>query len=130
MICPACKQPMIVIELNQVEIDFCYECKGVWLDAGELEILLQDDNETSRLLGRQRENIRSSEKKIHCPICSKKMDKVFMGVNNKIVLDRCIMNHGIWFEKGELIATLEEGSIDKENKVLSYLKEIFKSENK
>ncbi len=39
MDCPVCKEPMIVLEYADVEVDFCVACEGVWLDAGELELL-------------------------------------------------------------------------------------------
>jgi len=34
MICPVCKKPMLVLELQQIEIDYCQECGGIWLDEG------------------------------------------------------------------------------------------------
>jgi len=40
MDCPVCKNAMITLELAEVEVDYCTGCKGVWLDAGELEMLL------------------------------------------------------------------------------------------
>ena len=42
MNCPVCKnEPMVVLELRGVEIDYCLKCKGIWLDKGELELLLE-----------------------------------------------------------------------------------------
>ena len=38
--CPACGQPLIALELEGVEIDYCAACGGVWLDAGELRTLI------------------------------------------------------------------------------------------
>jgi Zn-finger nucleic acid-binding protein len=40
MICPTCKNPMIVVEYQQIELDYCGSCRGVWFDNGELELLL------------------------------------------------------------------------------------------
>ena len=40
MQCPVCKRPMISLELNEVEVDHCVACGGVWLDSGEMELLL------------------------------------------------------------------------------------------
>ena len=34
--CPKCKEPMVVFELEGIEIDHCVSCGGTWLDAGEL----------------------------------------------------------------------------------------------
>lgn len=50
MDCPVCKEPMIVLELNEVEIDYCSSCRGIWLDAGELALLLEDTEKKDRLL--------------------------------------------------------------------------------
>lgn len=40
MKCPYCDVPMKAINRRGVEIDVCPECKGVWLDRGELDKLL------------------------------------------------------------------------------------------
>ena len=37
MCCPKCGMKLIEIDYQGVKIDECSECKGVWLDAGELE---------------------------------------------------------------------------------------------
>ena len=51
MICPACREEMIVIEYNKIELDVCVQCKGVWFDGGELnEILLGICFSTSRMV--------------------------------------------------------------------------------
>jgi Zn-finger nucleic acid-binding protein len=42
MKCPVCKEPSLVIsERKGVEIDYCPECRGVWLDRGELDKILE-----------------------------------------------------------------------------------------
>ena len=40
MDCPVCKNLMITLELDEVEIDHCLDCGGIWLDSGELEQLI------------------------------------------------------------------------------------------
>jgi Zn-finger nucleic acid-binding protein len=37
LICPACKNLMDLEMAEDVEVDVCLACRGVWLDAGELE---------------------------------------------------------------------------------------------
>lgn len=46
LLCPACttNAAMTAVQRNGVEFDVCTTCRGVWLDRGELEKLL----ETSR----------------------------------------------------------------------------------
>lgn len=41
MNCPACGTSMKVYEKHGVEIDVCPGCRGVWLDRGELEKILE-----------------------------------------------------------------------------------------
>jgi Zn-finger nucleic acid-binding protein len=40
MKCPVCDTQMKEIEKNAIMIDICPNCKGVWLDRGELDKLL------------------------------------------------------------------------------------------
>ena len=35
-------------EKKGIEIDYCPECRGIWLDRGELEKLLEKENEVIR----------------------------------------------------------------------------------
>ncbi|NNG26871.1 MAG: zf-TFIIB domain-containing protein [Ignavibacteriaceae bacterium] len=126
MICPVCKESMVILELNEVEIDFCAGCNGIWLDSGELELLLEDIEEREKLLGTLTTDPAHLEKPYHCPICKKKMEKVHVGENKDVLIDRCAKGHGLWFDKGELKAVLEMGA-DEENKVLNLLKEMFEN---
>ncbi len=41
MNCPACGIPMKLYEKHGIEIDVCPTCRGVWLDRGELEKILE-----------------------------------------------------------------------------------------
>lgn len=42
MQCPACKDSQLVIsERQRIEIDYCPSCRGVWLDRGELDKLIE-----------------------------------------------------------------------------------------
>lgn len=41
MKCPICSEPMVVVSGGAgIEIDCCPNCRGVWLDPGELDGLL------------------------------------------------------------------------------------------
>ncbi|MEW6058321.1 MAG: zf-TFIIB domain-containing protein [Bdellovibrionota bacterium] len=42
MKCPNCKDPVLVISERQgIEIDYCPDCRGIWLDRGELDKILE-----------------------------------------------------------------------------------------
>jgi len=41
MKCPNCNVTLLMSERQGVEIDYCPDCRGVWLDKGEIERLAQ-----------------------------------------------------------------------------------------
>lgn len=42
MKCPNCKtENLLITERKNVEIDYCPKCRGVWLDKGELDKLIE-----------------------------------------------------------------------------------------
>lgn len=41
MKCPTCPSDLVMSERNGVEIDYCPTCRGVWLDRGELDKILE-----------------------------------------------------------------------------------------
>lgn len=45
MKCPTCKDVILVMSQRQnIEIDYCPECRGVWLDRGELDKLIEKES--------------------------------------------------------------------------------------
>lgn len=112
---------MVVLELDQVEIDYCLACKGVWLDSGELEILLDETHPPKRI-----PDTKSGEKKIKCPKCAHKMAKVRLGKSDGILIDSCTESHGLWFDGGELEEFLKKENHD--NRIFGLLKGIFGKE--
>ena len=132
MKCPLCKDEMIILELEGVEIDYCFDCGGIWLDKGELEILLSHQNHGDQLLDSIKACPEVKEKKRKCPICRKKMEKISVEVNNTFILDRCKNAHGIWFDKGELKGILRQFELDKKinSKLSSVLSNLFSKHSK
>jgi len=42
MKCPVCAEPDLVMSDRQgIEIDYCPKCRGVWLDRGELDKIIE-----------------------------------------------------------------------------------------
>ena len=41
MHCPIDNETLVMTERNGVEIDYCPKCRGVWLDRGELDKILE-----------------------------------------------------------------------------------------
>jgi len=41
MKCPSCEELLVMSERQGVEIDYCPKCRGVWLDKGELDKIIE-----------------------------------------------------------------------------------------
>jgi len=126
MLCPHCKKEMIVIERNNVELDYCLFCEGFWFDRNEWNILCKKlisesimDNESSIF------NIPvalANEKQRICPVCSKKMEKFILF---DVLLDRCPKKCGIWFDKNEFSSCVNAVKANRNNQEINFLGEVF-----
>jgi len=123
MICPKCKKPVVVLELQQVEIDHCPSCGGIWLDNGELELLLGKEKLPEDSFTSPGKTDAGGEKRIRCPICRRKMEKLIY--DKRVLLDVCRRGHGLWFDRDELAAVIASGDFDPAQKVPPLLHEIF-----
>lgn len=41
MLCPNDRTPLVMSERQNIEIDYCPTCRGVWLDRGELDKIIE-----------------------------------------------------------------------------------------
>jgi len=41
MKCPNCNETLVMTDRQGIEIDYCPKCRGVWLDKGELDKLIE-----------------------------------------------------------------------------------------
>ena len=140
MICPTCKNDMIVVEHENIELDFCINCQGVWFDSGELELLLESvgldspDSFLSNVLNSI--EVVSSEKKRKCPICRQKMKKTIIGQQPEVLIDVCWQGDGLWFDGGEvgqLIGQMSRKTAEdqgSQQQVISFLGEVFEAGDK
>ncbi len=120
---PLSHDPMLVLELSGVEIDYCPFTEGIWLDSGELEELLGDTKAAEALLATFKLDEKCREERVRCPICRKKMEKVT--VEDKLTIDRCRNGHGLWFDEGELLEILKMQHSGNSQKVVKLLEDMF-----
>jgi Zn-finger nucleic acid-binding protein len=134
MKCPIDKSDMIVVEHQKIELDFCLRCSGVWFDSGELDLLVAAlkkegaDLSQGDLLTPQRAKV--SEAKRRCPICRRKMDKVWIGKEPRVLIDSCPIGDGLWFDGGELGQVLHEMEKPGAKDVLTFLGDAFQATHK
>lgn len=41
MKCPTCNVALVMADRNGIEIDYCPDCRGIWLDRGELDKIIE-----------------------------------------------------------------------------------------
>ena len=63
MKCPNCEETLVMTERQGVEIDYCPKCRGVWLDKGELDKIIEKSSsvETSQNLKQNEEKRRRQD---------------------------------------------------------------------
>jgi Zn-finger nucleic acid-binding protein len=135
VICPVCKKDALIVEYKNIELDTCPKCRGVWFDAGELELLLEaaglgDSQHYLEGIAAAPEVV-TAEKKRRCPVCRRKMKKHHIDKEAKVMVDVCLNGHGIWFDGNEveqLIKALAGKTPEKSatEDVLAFIGEIFK----
>lgn len=48
MKCPNCNVNLVMSDRSGIEIDYCPECRGVWLDRGELDKIIERSAPTTQ----------------------------------------------------------------------------------
>ncbi len=109
MLCPECQKPLVIVEFNQIELDTCPDCDGLWFDAQELHQLftLVGASERLKQLEAQLDKLPHTTPRRNCPRCQGRLTPVqAAAASSELILDECPREHGIWFDQGELEALL------------------------
>ncbi len=117
---------MLAIEYEEIEIDYCDTCHGIWLDEGELDLLFGDHAMTHGFLTAGDPANVKGEAARPCPLCDALMNKAVTGGPDPVVYDYCPEEHGLWFDSGELLSILKHGSESgPESPVVHWLRQVF-----
>ncbi len=128
MDCPVCRIPLVVVERQGIEIDWCLECRGMWFDEGELELLGRKAGRSLEVedLGPE-EGWQKGRRR--CPRCPRRMGTLNAELpgGETVAIDRCA-DHGFWLDRGELgkIMSRLDATIDTDEELmLDFLGETF-----
>lgn len=128
MRCPHCKDEVLIsLEYEKVEVDYCTACKGVWLDSGELELLIGNEEATVKFLTiGSPAQAPKGEKHRKCPECLARMTKESTTTDPAIIFDHCPQGDGLWFDAGELATILNHAEETLgQSEVSTFLKDVF-----
>jgi len=102
MKCPKCKtETLAVFKVEEVAVDRCSSCDGIWFDAQELGELLAEDARMVAALRRGGTHDGLDGKKGACPRDAGELLRVYSAVDRTVILDACPDCRGIWLDGGE-----------------------------
>ena len=110
MLCPHCNEPLLVLEYEHIEVDYCDDCRGVWLDPEELQLRLGGEGVWEAALRPAPGEALVKERNKHCPICRSAMQKRHAGGSMPVTTDLCPRGHGLWLDDGELHALIAQAA--------------------
>jgi len=109
MKCPKCVGSMGTVNLNDVEIDRCEKCHGLFFDHLEKETLQGMQGAESIDIGDEFIGARFNEiLDVACPKCQTKMEQVRHTDPFEIKFESCPSCKGIYFDAGEFKDYLED----------------------
>ena len=117
MICPRCKESLQEIKLDEILLDKCGLCGGVWFDFAEMERLVAKDRRTlTRILGDaapRAHELPDEDARLVCPRCSDALLTVRSTEHPDLQVDACLTCYGRWLDGGELGRVRDQGLFDK-----------------
>lgn len=102
MECPKCGHEMEPVVHDNIEVDRCTLCRGLWFDLLEheqLKVLRKSeaidsgDPDVGRLF--------NEDDRIHCPRCRTAMLRMVDACQPHIWYEACATCHGVYFDAGE-----------------------------
>jgi Zn-finger nucleic acid-binding protein len=102
MECPKCRTPTLEqFSVQEVAVERCSSCSGIWFDAQELSQLLEEDARHVASLRRGSVVEQLEGKKGLCPRDGSDLLRVYSSIDRSVILDACAECRGIWLDGGE-----------------------------
>lgn len=107
MICPKCRSEMDAVIYEDIEIDRCKNCRGIWFDAGESDWLRHEAaamaiDTGDPATGRDKNRI----DRYRCPRCAGGMLRRVDVKQPDVHYEECTSCRGSFFDAGEFAAVL------------------------
>lgn len=111
MKCHSCGTEMTTENYEEISIDVCPVCQGVWLDKGELEQIMRireerfdqsNIDQVSLKCDVTRIPVGELKREVVCPKCGLLMNPVNFSYCSGIIIDKCPSDDGVWLDKGEI----------------------------
>ena len=102
MDCPKCPEgALVALTVDEVEVDRCPTCEGIFFDRAELgELLDRDAERVAPILGGSDDEDRNA-RTARCPRDDQPMMRVTSLRNREVTVDSCAVCQGVWLDGGE-----------------------------
>ncbi|MBN2212190.1 MAG: zf-TFIIB domain-containing protein [Sedimentisphaerales bacterium] len=94
--CPECGRRAVVVMVDDVLVDCCPSCQGIWFDPGELKTLMHTDKDIPS------DDLKHRESRHTCPVCRTRMTEYVYLRPHNLLVDRCPKGHGVYLEAKEI----------------------------
>jgi Zn-finger nucleic acid-binding protein len=113
LLCPKCNSPMEKVTYQDIEIDRCTNCKGIWLDVFEKDRLKAKNGSDAVDVGDKKAGEEYNKKeKVNCPRCLIPMVSKVLIEQKHIRYETCTSCYGVFFDAGEFTDFKEENFLD------------------
>src|SRR5665213_1400786 len=119
VICPKCKSAMVKVQFQNIEVDRCTSCKGIWLDMLEREHLDELAGSDAIDIGPAKPQEASAPRHLACPVCHTPMIRMVDLNKPAVHYDSCTVCYGVFYDAGEF-------KEHQEHHVLGFFKEWFR----
>ena len=116
MQCPKCTGEMELVSYDQIEVDRCTSCGGLWFQPEELRALRDDIwmadyiiDSGDKSVGRKA----NDHKDYHCPECNATMLQEYDSEQPHITYESCPNGHGTYLDAGEFTDLVRKTFWDK-----------------
>jgi Zn-finger nucleic acid-binding protein len=112
MKCVKCDGTLRRVELEDVEVDQCDACSGIWFDSGELQRILGKASTDKLKTAATSSDTSDDTKRARCPRCRGEGKLVQVAsLTSDIHVDTCAVCGGQWLDGGELDVLRGDGPL-------------------
>ena len=101
MNCPRCSSAMETVQIEEVQIDRCTKCGGLWFDEFELADLKAKKGSEKADTGHADKETQYSQVRLNCPKCGTPMLRMVDAQQPHIWYETCEECSGSFFDAGE-----------------------------
>jgi len=111
--CPKCGGTLQMVRQDNIEVDRCDQCGGLWFDMLELERLVKMRGSEAVDVGDVVEGGQHNQQgKIECPRCHTQMIRMVDLHQHHIWFESCPVCYGKWFDAGEFADLKHDTVVD------------------